>query len=40
MNKKKYLTPELAVFAFNRNDVVLESPLGENPTEVGLKWDW
>ena len=36
MNKKEYLTPELAVLAVNDKDVVLESPLSENPTEVGL----
>ena len=40
MNKKDYLTPEFAVIAAELNDVILASPLGENPTEVGYEWNW
>ena len=40
MKKKDYFTPEFAVHTVEPNDVILTSPLSEDPTEVGFKWDW
>lgn len=40
MKKKEYFTPEFAVSTVEQDDVILTSPLGENPTEVGFEWKW
>lgn len=40
MKKKEYFTPEFAISTVEQDDVILTSPLGENPTEVGFEWKW
>ena len=40
MKKKAYHTPEFAVSAVEPDDVIMTSPLSENPTEVGFEWKW
>ena len=40
MKKKAYFTPEFAVSTVEPDDVIMTSPLSENPTEVGFEWKW
>lgn len=40
MKKRVYHTPEFAVHTVEPDDVILTSPLSEDPTEVGFKWNW